>query len=349
MHIHTLDLDFLNLTDAVAVFVVEGPAGLALVETGPASTLPHLEATLARHGWQMADFQHVFLTHIHFDHAGAAWAFAEKGATIYVHPRGLPHLAAPEKLYDSARMIYGDAMDQLWGPMHPIPVAQLRAPGHGEVVEAVGLRFTAWHTPGHAVHHVAWEVEAPGPSVEEAPPAPPVKGGDGTHSAAGTTHDRPATTDVLPPFMGGQGGAWGQGGAIFTGDVAGVRIGGGPVMPPCPPPDIQVEEWQASLRLLRDSPVQTLYLTHFGRVTDKKAHLDELEQRLLAWAEWIRPYAEQQTPAADIVPAFQEFVQEELAAQGMSVTMRQRYEVANPSFMSVSGLLRYWNKKNKLS
>ena len=120
-------------------------------------------------------------------------------------------------------------------------------------------------------------------------------------------------------------------------------------MPPCPPPDIQVEEWQASLQLLRDSPVQTLYLTHFGRVTDKKAHLDELEQRLLAWAEWIRPYAEQQTPAADIVPAFQEFVQEELAAQGMSVTMRQRYEVANPSFMSVSGLLRYWNKKNKLS
>ena len=384
MHIHTLDLDFLDLTDAVAVFVVEGPAGLALVETGPASTLPHLEAALARHGWQIADFQHIFLTHIHFDHAGAAWAFAGKGATIYVHPRGLPHLAAPEKLYNSARMIYGDTMDQLWGPMHPIPSSQLRAPAHGEVIEAVGLRFTAWHTPGHAVHHVAWEVEAPGPSVEEAPPSPPVKGGDGTHSAAGiehdakattdvlpsveeappappvrggdgahsaagTTHDRPATTDVLPPFMGGQGGAWGQGGAIFTGDVAGVRIGGGPVMPPCPPPDIQVEEWQASLQLLRDSPVQTLYLTHFGRVTDKKAHLDELEQRLLAWAEWIRPYAEQQTPAADIVPAFQEFVQEELAAQGMSVTMRQRYEVANPSFMSVSGLLRYWNKKNKLS
>ncbi len=349
MHIHTLDLDFLDLTDAVAVFVVEGPQGLALVETGPASTLPHLEAALARAGWQIADFQHVFLTHIHFDHAGAAWAFAEKGATIHVHPLGLPHLAAPDKLYNSARMIYGDDMDRLWGPMHPIPVDQLHASGHGEVVEAAGLRFTAWHTPGHAVHHVAWEVaaveEAPVISpIVEAPPYPPVKGGSGTHSAESQEQNSSSTTIMPAPFTGGTGGL---NAAIFTGDVAGVRIGGGPVMPPCPPPDIQVEDWQASIQLLRELPIETLYLTHFGAITDKEAHLDALERQLLIWAEWMRPYADQQIPAAEIVPAFQAFVQQELIAQGVDTTALQRYEIANPSYMSVSGLLRYWNKKNK--
>ena len=362
MKIHTLDLGFLDLAEAIAVFVVEGPTGLALVETGPAATLPHLKAALAQHGWQIADFQHVFLTHIHFDHAGAAWAFAEKGATIYVHPLGLPHLAAPEKLYNSARMIYGDAMDRLWGPMQPIPMAQLRAAGHGEVIEAAGLRFTAWHTPGHAVHHVAWEVvpvedtpQIKAPSAPVAPPDPPVKGGDDLVEniatrlppiAIGDTppeyHKEKTTTAqlaVLPPFTGG------QGGAIFTGDVAGVRINGGPVMPPCPPPDIQVEDWLASIRLLGMVDAQTLYLTHFGPVIDKQPHLDALERQLLAWAEWMRPYAERQVPAAEIVPAFQDFVDAEMAANGVTASMRQRYEAANPAFMSVAGLLRYWKKR----
>ena len=91
MKIHTLDIGFQNIENAIAVFVVEGPDGLALIETGPASTLPHLEAALGQSDWKVKDFQHVFLSHIHFDHAGAAWAFAEKGAKIYVHPKGLPH------------------------------------------------------------------------------------------------------------------------------------------------------------------------------------------------------------------------------------------------------------------
>jgi glyoxylase-like metal-dependent hydrolase (beta-lactamase superfamily II) len=297
MKIHTLDLGFLNVENAIAAFVVEGPAGLALVETGPASTLPQLKAALKKYNWQISDFQHVFLSHIHFDHAGAAWAFAEKGAKIYVHPKGLPHLAAPEKLYNSARMIYGEQMDVLWGPMHPILETQLYAPSHGEIIHMAGLRFRAWFTPGHAVHHIAWEVSAPGEAV------------------------------------------------LFTGDVAGVKIGDGPVAPPCPPPDINVEDWQASIQLMRELPVEMLYLTHFGKITEKKAHLDALERRLLAWANWMKPYAEQQSSPEQIVPLFEKFVAGELISLGVNEADRKRYETANPAFMSVAGLLRYWRKK----
>ncbi|HMX39645.1 MAG TPA: MBL fold metallo-hydrolase [Saprospiraceae bacterium] len=299
MRIHTLDLGFMGHQQAIAAFAVEGPDGLALVETGPASTLPALEAALAQHGWSLADFPHVFLSHIHFDHAGAAWALAAQGATIYVHPKGLPHLAAPEKLYNSARMIYGDEMERLWGPMHPIAEERLYAPAHGEVIEAAGLQFTAWHTPGHAVHHIAWALAS--------------------HSAPG-------------------------GGEVFTGDVAGVRIGKGPVVPPCPPPDIHVEDWLNSIRLLRELPAEHLRLTHFGLVTDKHSHLNALENRLLSAAEWMRPYAEARTPVEEVVPPFQAFVLAELAQAGVDEEGLQRYDAANPAFMSVAGLMRYWQK-----
>lgn len=299
MKVHTLDLDFQGVARSIAVFVVESEQGLALVECGPASTLPHLEAILSNIGWKMADFQHIFLSHIHFDHAGAAWAFAHQGARIYVHPKGLPHMAQPEKLYNSARMIYGVDMDRLWGEMRPIEEKQLYAPEHGEVIPAIGLQFKAWYTPGHAVHHIAWEVSEP----------------DGAQSV------------------------------IFTGDVGGVRMGDGPVMPPCPPPDIQVEDWQESIRLIRELPTSRLMLTHYGEVLDKNAHLDALETRLLAWAEWMRPHAENNAAPELLVPAFQAFVQQELLRAGVVQEDLPRYEAANPAFMSVAGLLRYWKKK----
>lgn len=299
MTIHTFDLGFQHLEHTIAAFAVEGPGGLALVEAGPYSTFPQLEAAIRAKGWQPADFQHVFLSHIHFDHAGAAWALARHGARVYVHPRGLPHLAAPEKLYNSARMIYGNAMDTLWGRMEPVPESQLYAPEHGEIIPVAGLQCRAWYTPGHAVHHIAWEV------------------GDGTAENA----------------------------VLFTGDVAGIKIDGHLVAPPCPPPDINLEDWQASLQLLRELPVETLYLTHYGKIENKRPHLDTLETRLLAWAAWMKPYAEAQTPPAEIVPAFEAFVRDELIASGMDKHGLAQYEAANPAFMSVAGLMRYWTKK----
>jgi glyoxylase-like metal-dependent hydrolase (beta-lactamase superfamily II) len=298
MRIHTLDLHFLQLPHVIAAFVVEGPQGLALVETGPASTLPAFEAALKAQGMAFGDFRHVFLSHIHFDHAGAAWLFAEKGAKIYVHPKGLPHMAAPEKLYNSARMIYGDQMDALWGPMHPIAEALLYAPEHGEKIEACGLTFTAWHTPGHAVHHIAWQAEAPG--------------------------EKPV---------------------LFTGDVGGAQIDKGPVAPPCPPPDIDVEAWRASIQLMRELPAEILYLTHFGKIENKIAHLNALEQELLDFAVWMRPYAERQTPQEEIIPHFNRYVRERLTAAGLDAEGIRQYEAANPPYMSVAGLMRYWKKK----
>lgn len=85
--VHTLDLRFQGEPGVIAAFLVEGPEGLALIETGPGSTLPALREGLAGLGVAPERVGDVFVTHIHLDHAGAAGWWARQGATVHVHPR----------------------------------------------------------------------------------------------------------------------------------------------------------------------------------------------------------------------------------------------------------------------
>ena len=116
-------------------------------------------------------------------------------------------------------------------------------------------------------------------------------------------------------------------------------------MPPCPPPDIDIELWIKSLDLIRGLVLDSLQLTHFGTVNDIPSHLDQLQDQLISWSQWIKPYWEAQTPASEITKPFQDFVAKELMASGLSDAKIKIYETANPSWMSVYGLLRYWAKQ----
>lgn len=155
MQIHTLDLHFSGVPNTIAAYLVVGERGIALVETGAMSTLPACLAALDQLGYQPADIQHVLATHIHFDHAGAAGWWAAQGAHVYVHHVGAPHLIDPSRLLASARKVYGDALDTMWGDMLPINPDQLTPLYDGDQVTIGDLHFTAWDTPGHARHHHA--------------------------------------------------------------------------------------------------------------------------------------------------------------------------------------------------
>src|SRR5262245_24856094 len=151
--IHVLDLRFRGAPHGIAAFVVLGPDGTVLVETGPGSTLATLHAELARVGLQSSDIRDVLVTHIHLDHAGAAGWWAQHGARVHVHHIGAPHLIDPERLLASAGRIYGEAMGELWGQFLPAPAHKVFAHHDGDVILAGGLRFVAHDTPGHARHH----------------------------------------------------------------------------------------------------------------------------------------------------------------------------------------------------
>ena len=157
--IHTLDLNFLNIPNAIAAYLIPHAHGAVLVECGPGSTQAKLTTALAAQGYTPADITDVLLTHIHLDHAGAAGWLARQGARIHVHEVGAPHLLNPEKLLNSATRLYGDRMDYLWGQFLPVPAEKLLVVGDNDVIEIEGLHFKALDTPGHASHHLAYIFE----------------------------------------------------------------------------------------------------------------------------------------------------------------------------------------------
>ncbi|MBV6395717.1 MAG: hypothetical protein HFACDABA_01298 [Anaerolineales bacterium] len=157
--IHTLDLNFQGKTHAIASYLMRDGDVVALVESGPGSTLPALEAGLSSHGLSLRHVTHVLLTHIHLDHAGAAGRLAAYGAQVYVHPLGAPHLLNPEKLIASATRIYGERMESLWGEFLPVPQDQLHVVNDAQELAVGNLRFVALATPGHAEHHHAYLLE----------------------------------------------------------------------------------------------------------------------------------------------------------------------------------------------
>jgi glyoxylase-like metal-dependent hydrolase (beta-lactamase superfamily II) len=252
-----------------------------LVDPGPESAVGTLLERLGE------DFEPrgILATHIHFDHAGASGRLIERwpDLPLYVHERGAPHMIDPERLVNSARRLYGDDFDRLWGEVVPVPEANVRVLRGGETVEG----FRVEYAPGHASHHVAY-----------------------LHEDSG----------------------W-----AFVGDVAGVRIEPGDfVVGPTPPPDIDLEAWDASIDLLRGWNPTALGLTHFGKVDkDVEDHLGALREQLRRQAEMARSMV-----AVDFVNALEAQVRDAVGDD-----LAPAYAEATPPEQAFQGLERYWRKR----
>ncbi len=299
MEIQTVDIQFLDTEEVIQVYFVESNDGLILMDCGPFAFLPKLIEGLRTKGYALKDVRHLLLTHIHFDHAGAAWELAKNGTQVYVHPFGYKHLLDPSKLVASATQIYQSDMDRLWGKIEAIQSAQLNAVDDRTILRLGGVEAKAYYTPGHARHHIAWQI-----------------------------------TDQL-----------------FCGDVCGIKIGDGPVFPPCPPPDINIEVWHQSIdlisELIQNKLVSKLWLTHAGG-HDKGLYLcTKLKEELDEWAQWFE-HRYQRTDTQTLSTEFDAWVEQKYTKHQLSKKAMKQYELANPHFMSVMGLTRYWKKRKSL-
>ena len=147
-----IDLLHLGCPRSIGCYVLETDDGPALFDCGPSTTVVALKAGLEAEGLRLLDIRHLLLSHIHLDHAGAAGVLVREHPALQVHVSaiGAPHLVDPSRLERSARRLYGDSFDALWGELVPVPEENVQVVGDS----VVGLE--CFPTPGHASHHVCY-------------------------------------------------------------------------------------------------------------------------------------------------------------------------------------------------
>jgi glyoxylase-like metal-dependent hydrolase (beta-lactamase superfamily II) len=271
-----IDLHHLGAERVIASYLVETEEGLALFDCGPTTCVERLREGLAERGLALADVRHLLLSHIHLDHAGAAGVLVREHPDLEVHVAaiGAPHLVDPSRLEASARRLYGESFDDLWGELAPVPRENVRVVGE----RVAGLE--CFPSPGHASHHVCY------------------LGADGT---------------------------------LYAGDAAGVRIQPArDVLPPTPPPEVDLEAWAETLDEIERRRPARLALVHFGVAEDPERHLGRLRERLATWAGRVRGGASEQ-----------QFIEAALA----DLDDAEPYERAMPLWQSYRGLRRYWDKQ----
>jgi glyoxylase-like metal-dependent hydrolase (beta-lactamase superfamily II) len=147
-----IDLHHLGAERVIGSYLLDTDDGPALFDPGPSTGVAALKAGLAEGGLELGDVRHLLLSHIHLDHAGAAGNLVREqpGLQVHVSEVGAPHLVDPTRLERSARRLYGDTFDTLWGELAPVPPENVR------VVGARVLGLACFPTPGHASHHVCY-------------------------------------------------------------------------------------------------------------------------------------------------------------------------------------------------
>jgi glyoxylase-like metal-dependent hydrolase (beta-lactamase superfamily II) len=147
-----LDLRHQDSERVVGVYLVETEDGPALFDCGPSSCLETLKLRLDEQGLALTDVRHLLLSHIHLDHAGGAGVLVREHPGLQVHVSGIgaPHLVDPSRLEASARRLYGETFDPLWGELAPVPEANVHVAGE----RVLGLE--CFPSPGHASHHVCY-------------------------------------------------------------------------------------------------------------------------------------------------------------------------------------------------
>jgi glyoxylase-like metal-dependent hydrolase (beta-lactamase superfamily II) len=147
-----LDLHHGGAERVIGSYLLEIDDGPALFDCGPTTCVEALKDGLRSRGLVLQDVRHLLLSHIHLDHAGAAGVLVRENPSLEVHVSaiGAPHLVDPSRLEASARRLYGDAFDDLWGELAPVPETNVRIVGE----RVLGL--DSFPTPGHASHHVSY-------------------------------------------------------------------------------------------------------------------------------------------------------------------------------------------------
>ncbi|HKV24884.1 MAG TPA: MBL fold metallo-hydrolase [Candidatus Acidoferrum sp.] len=292
-----IDVNWLGRPRSIAAALLESEGHSALIDPGPASTLPALRDALHAEGIRFSELNAILLTHIHLDHAGATGALVRENPKleVYVHKAGMLHVADPTKLLASAERLWPGQLATLFGETLPVPFENMRVLNGGETLALGNRRLEVLFTPGHASHHVSY-----------------FDSSDGT---------------------------------AFVGDTAGFHIEGNPyVAPLTPPPDINLELWNASLDAISARKPSRLFLTHFGFSDHPAAHIAAYRKNLKGWSavaeKFLRASREEEAASAAFIAAVSAEIQ-----QHVTGAEAEHYIFNCSPNLSWLGLARYHRKR----
>jgi glyoxylase-like metal-dependent hydrolase (beta-lactamase superfamily II) len=157
-HIYLIDLEAGGIRNFVASYVLIDES-IAIVETGPASSIPNLLHGLNELNVKPEDVAYIAVTHVHIDHSGGVGTLlrALPKAKVIVHHRGAIHLANPDRLWQQSKMVLGEKIAEIYGKPEPVPMEKIVAASEGlnfKIGDDVALKVI--ETLGHAPHHLCY-------------------------------------------------------------------------------------------------------------------------------------------------------------------------------------------------
>jgi glyoxylase-like metal-dependent hydrolase (beta-lactamase superfamily II) len=156
-HIDLIDAETAGMKHFIASYVLKGRR-VAMVETGPASSVPNLLVGLKKLRIEPEEVAYVAVSHVHLDHAGGAGTLLKylPNAKVIVHPRGASHLADPRKLWEQSRLVLG-RITELYGEPEPVPEERIISASDGMIFDlGRGVELKVVETLGHASHHQSY-------------------------------------------------------------------------------------------------------------------------------------------------------------------------------------------------
>jgi len=156
-YLYQIDVETAGIKNFIASYILKGKQ-VAMVETGPNSSVPNLLFCLKELNVKPEDVVYVAVSHIHLDHGGSAGRLLKylPKAKVIVHPRGVPHLANPEKLWQQSREVLGN-IAEMYGKPEPVPEERIIAATDGLTFDVGNnIRLKVVETLGHASHHLSY-------------------------------------------------------------------------------------------------------------------------------------------------------------------------------------------------
>lgn len=317
--VHMIDTAMSGYDGITAAYAILGERP-CLVETGTATSARTVVDALASLGVAAPDLATIVVTHIHLDHAGGVGDLARAfpRARIVVQESGARHLADPSRLMASARRVFGDAMDEVFGELLPTPAERIEAIGVTGRVDLGGGRFLeAHHTPGHARHHLGL--------VDSA-------GGDLYVGDAAGLYIPPQDADPVTGLAPADGGSAGAAGGA---DVAGT------LLPGTPPPDFDLDLAVDSLARMRALGSTRLLFSHYGPITRVDESLERAQEELRVWVGLVREARSAQLDLDHTLALVRDRTRDRYAQLLRRPDVAAKFEALSSSAANVVGISRW--------